>query len=128
MLYEFVHFHPDIPVVLFGIDPHTAEWAFLESGNCSVGVEGVAEHDGLVVSFGPGRVASVGVSVKGNETGSRGAVRVVDAGTTSSDARSVVVATPEDGVFQLVRAGGSGVNFIPTTLPAGRVPTTKPVP
>ncbi len=128
MLYEFVHFHPDIPVVLFGIDPHTAEWAFLESGNCSVGVEGVAEHDGLVVSFGPGRVASVGVSVKGNESGSRGAVRVIDAGTTSSDARSVVVATPEDGVFQLVQAGGSGVNFIPTTLPAGRVPTTKPVP
>ena len=128
LLYEFVHFHPDERVVLFGVDPLVEEWAFLQSGNCVLGDENELEHEGLVVSYESGRIASVGVSKRGEEKGSRGTIRVATATTTLGPLDAAVVATPEDGVFQLVKPGDPVLNFIPATLPAGRVPTTRPVP
>ena len=128
MMYEFVRFHPEVPVVVFGIDPDTSEWSFLKGGNCQKGVDGVADHEGLVVSFEPGRVASVGVSASGTERGSRGAIRIVELGAVRDDADAMVTPTAEDGVFQLVRGDESGLNFIPATLPSGRVPTARPNP
>lgn len=128
MLYEFVHFHPEERIVLFGIDPATEEWAFLRSGDVVVGDENALEHDGLVVSYAAGRIASVGVSKRGDERGSRGTVRTGDVPSALSGNDAAIVATPEDGVYQLVTPGEPVLNFIPATLPAGRVPTTKPVP
>ncbi len=128
LLYEFVHFHSDERIVLFGIDPQVEEWAFLQSGNCVIGDENEVDHDGLVVSYAAGRIASVGVSQRGEERGSRGTIRASDVPSTLGPNDAAVVATPEDGVFQLIKPGDPVLNFIPATLPAGRVPTTKPVP
>lgn len=128
MLYEFVHFHPDERVVLFGIDPAVEEWAFLQSGNCVLGDENELDHEGIVVSYDAGRIASVGVSKRGEERGSRGTIRAAAASSSLGPNDAAVVVTPEDGVFQLIKPGDPVLNFIPATLPAGRVPTTKPVP
>lgn len=128
MLYEFVHFHPNERLVLFGIDPRTEEWAFLQSGNCELGSEELLDHEGLVVSYEPGRIASVAVSTRGEERGSRGTVRAGRSEGALSPNDAAVVATPQDGVFQLITPGEPALNFIPATLPAGRVPTTNPVP
>lgn len=128
LLYEFVHFHPDERIVLFGVDPQVAEWSFLQSGNCVVGNDHEIDHEGLVVSYDAGRIASVGVSKRGEERGTRGTVRVTTEAPTLGPDDAAVVATPEDGVFQFVKPGDPALNFIPATLPAGRVPTTRPVP
>jgi len=126
MLYEFVHFHPRVPLALFGIDPSVSEWQFLTVGSPEVAEEGASAYEGLVVSYGPGRVASVGVSGRGAEVGSLGTLRVGDLPESLAANQAVIVPTDDDGVFQLVHFGQPALNFIPATLPAGRVPTTKP--
>ena len=128
MLYEFVHFHPREPLVLFGIDPAVSEWEFLNVGSPVVGEPGASAYEGLVISYGPGRVAAVGVSGRGTEVGSAGTLRVGELPGSLAANQAVIVPTDDDGVFQLVHGGSPALNFIPATLPAGRVPTTKPTP
>ncbi len=124
MLYEFVHFHPEIPVMVFGIDPMASEWSFLEAGHVRRGIENATEHDGLVISYGPGRVASVGVTGRGNELGTMGTLRIADLPTGLGPDQAAITGTEEDGVLQLLRLGQPALKFIPATLPAGRTPTT----
>jgi len=126
MLYEFVHFHPYEQVVLFGIDLALVEWSYLEVGNVIQGDPAQSRHDGLVVSYGPGRVAALGISGRGDETGSRGTLRVGEPPETLSPSQAVILPTEEDGVFQVLRDGVPPFNFIPATLPAGRMPVASP--
>ena len=115
-----------MPLALFGIDPSVSEWQFLTVGSPEAAEEGASAYEGLVVSYGPGRVASVGVSGRGAEVGSLGTLRVGDLPESLAANQAVIVPTDDDGVFQLVHFGQPALNFIPATLPAGRVPTTKP--
>ena len=124
MLYEFVHFHPDEPIVVFGIDLAMSEWEYLNVGNASHGDGSQSAQTGLVVSYGPGRVATP--SGSSGEVGSTGTLRVGDPPPSLGPTQAVILPTEDDGVFQVVRGGVPPNNFIPATLPAGRMPVAGP--
>lgn len=126
MLYEFVHFHPHVELAVFGIDLAMSEWDYLSVGTAVHGDPSLAAHPGLVVSYGPGRVVSLDISGRGEEAGSLGSLRVGDPPPTLGPAQSVILPTEDEGVFQVVRADMPPLNFIPATLPAGRLRVATP--
>jgi actin-like ATPase involved in cell morphogenesis len=116
VLNEFVAYHPDIPIVLFGIDPALSGWSFLRPDRTSTPRDdgSVAEFDGFVVSYEPGRTAGLGGAARGREAGRAGTLRVVQ--SDIGDASQAIVPAEDDGVMRLV-ANGDDVRFIPVTLP-----------
>ncbi len=116
ILNEFAAYHPDVPIVLFGIDPTLSGWSFLAPQRTAVPRDDgtVPEFDGFVVSYEPGRTAGLGGAARGREVGRAGTLRVVQADI--GDASQAIVPAEDDGVMRLV-TDGVDVRFIPVTLP-----------